>query len=217
MLTFKDRMFGLREGTCTCVDAWDDEVQCRSFATYICDCGYTHTRVLNKYRTRCPACHPQEIAKRERREQRKLARPSLPTKECNSWTDMMRRCYNTKCHKYHRYGGRGIKVCHRWHTFSSFLEDMGERPAGSTLDRIDNDWHYTPLNCRWATQEEQTNNTCNQRYITINGERCCVTEWARRSGLTRMLINRRFENGWQNEDLLKPAVFGYHLLLPHIL
>lgn len=217
MSAFKEHMCGLRYGTCICIDAWQEGERGPFFLVYKCDCGHIHQRKLSKIHVRCPACHPQEIAKRERREQRKLTRPSLPTKEYNSWTDMMRRCYNTKCHKYHRYGGRGIKVCHRWHTFSNFLEDMGERPVGSTLDRIDNDWHYTPFNCRWATQEEQTNNTCNQRYITINGERCCVTEWARRSGLTRMLINRRFENGWQNEDLLKPAVFGYHLLLPHII
>lgn len=72
---------------------------------------------------------------------------------------MKQRCYNPKQGKYRLYGGRGITVCDRWrYSFESFLADMGERPAGKTLDRIDNDGNYEPGNCRWATPAEQIAN-----------------------------------------------------------
>jgi hypothetical protein len=75
-----------------------------------------------------------------------------------SWFGMLTRCRNSKQRCYANYGGRGISVCERWLTFETFLADMGERPLGLTLDRINNDGNYEPGNCRWATAKEQRAN-----------------------------------------------------------
>lgn len=76
----------------------------------------------------------------------------------SSWASMKERCNNPNSTCYHKYGARGIKVCKRWATFNKFFEDMGLRPKGKTLDRINNDGDYKPSNCKWSTPLEQSNN-----------------------------------------------------------
>ena len=76
-----------------------------------------------------------------------------------TWIAMRARCYNPNIPDFKKYGARGITICNRWNSFTNFLTDMGERPKGTTLDRIDNELGYKPDNCRWATKSEQCRNT----------------------------------------------------------
>lgn len=124
--------------------------------------------------------------------------------EFQTWADMRKRCHGPKCKSYGSHGGRGIKVCKRWRSsFRNFLLDMGKRPSAEySLDRINNDWHYCPSNCRWATRSQQQRNTRRNHMITHNGETQCITEWAKRLNVTSMCILGRLRKGWSVEKTL---------------
>jgi hypothetical protein len=119
----------------------------------------------------------------------------------DSWKNMMRRCLNPKHKTYSCYGGRGITVCERWKTFENFLADMGEKPAGKTLGRINNNEGYEPFNCRWETRQEQNNNTRRLRLFYRHGEIDTLAGWARRLGLSGSTIRDRIRNGWEYRRL----------------
>jgi len=125
---------------------------------------------------------------------------SHTTPEYHAWRDMRKRCRWSAHRKWHRYGGRGIKVCKRWSSFIVFLNDMGLRPtSGHTLERIDNDGDYKPSNCKWATQQEQQQNHSRNHKITAWGETLTITEWCRRSGRSSHCIRSRLEKGYRPE------------------
>lgn len=94
----------------------------------------------------------------------------------NGWLSMIQRCTDPSDLHYKNYGGRGITVCERWKDFENFYADMGKKPDGLTLDRIDNDAGYSPDNCRWATRaQQQRNRRCNR--LTIEDARSIRARW----------------------------------------
>lgn len=115
---------------------------------------------------------------------------------------MMQRCYNPNRDSFSEYGGRGIKVCARWHTFENFVADMGPRPAGMTLERINNDGDYEPSNCKWATRLEQAMNRRSNTFLELNGERLTASEWSARLGISKATICKRRKAGRSDEQCL---------------
>ena len=114
-----------------------------------------------------------------------------------TWSGIKFRCENPNSGEYAAYGGRGITVCERWQKFENFLEDMGERPKGKTIDRIDVNGNYEPSNCRWATPKEQARNRRSNTLITYNGETKTLAEWAEITGICSNTISNRIKNlGW---------------------
>lgn len=120
-----------------------------------------------------------------------------------SWSSMKQRCYNPKTTGYEYYGGRGVTVCAKWRgSFEAFLDDMGERPIGKTLDRINNDGPYEPGNCRWADKDTQSRNQSRSHYLTLNGETMVLEDWAERLGLWPRSLRGRLKRGWPLEKAL---------------
>lgn len=111
------------------------------------------------------------------------------------WHGMKMRCIKKTHKSYYLYGGRGIKVCDRWmNSFEAFFEDMGDRPKGWSLDRINANGDYCKENCRWASNEIQTRNKRNNKFIEFNGTNLCLTDWAKRLGIGNAALMKRLKN-----------------------
>lgn len=112
------------------------------------------------------------------------------------------------CHAYPYYGGRGIKVCERWKDFANFLQDMGEKPAGMTIDRINVDGDYCPENCRWADAIEQMNNRRNVHRLTANGITDTIRGWSERTGLPQDTIYLRLKRGASHDEAVNRPYYS---------
>lgn len=125
------------------------------------------------------------------------------TPEYHSWWSMRARCYDKNNNRYERYGGRGIKVCERWlQDKQNFFDDMGPQPKDGkryTIERIDSNGDYTPENCKWATYEEQANNTSTNRWIEYNGQKFTIAQLAKKFNINPSIFLSRIDNGWDIE------------------
>lgn len=167
------------------------------------DCVEGMFSELDNLQLLCSACHSKKSG--EEVEQRKISKGlrTLHPREESSYRNMMSRCTNPKATGYEHYGGRGIEVCERWNgSFANFLEDMGERPEGTTLERVDVDGDYCKDNCRWATPTEQARNKSDNHYIAYNGEVKTLQEWSEVVNLKPNTILYRLRRGWPVEQAL---------------
>lgn len=164
-----------------------------------CDCGTEkpisggHLRSGNV--VSC-GCYIKEIAKNPK------THGATYTRASKIWVSMNQRCNNPKNSRYSDYGGRGIKVCDRWLKLENFIADMGQPPAGMTLDRINNDLGYEPSNCRWATSIQQARNTSANRLVTINGITKTLAEWCEIYDLKYQTAHSRIRKGWSEEEAI---------------
>lgn len=131
-------------------------------------------------------------------------RPASPT--YTSWSGMRSRCSNPKNPNYRDYGAVGITVCARWGDFRAFLLDMGPRPKGTSIDRIDGTKGYSPDNCRWATLKEQARNKSTTVRYTVGCESLTVPELEEVTGIKDGTIRDRLARGWCLEKAItKPS------------
>lgn len=140
--------------------------------------------------------------------------------EYNIWLHIKQRCTNPKSKSYSYYGGRGIKICEKWiNSFQEFYNDMGPRPDSThSIERINNNLGYNKLNCRWATKTEQARNTRATFYLTFQGQKKCVSEWADIFKMPAWLITQRIKRyGWSVEDafLTQERKIGRRKILNH--
>lgn len=174
-----------------------------------CDCGQTSivaTRELRTGDTKSCGCWNRDTAAARRR-----THGASYSREYVSWANMWQRCTNPKHPSYPRYGGRGITICERWRSFANFLADMGPRPPDLTIERTDNDGHYTPENCVWDTRKRQGRNKSNNKRLPYQGVAVAMAEAVERSGAADYFCVRgRLNRGWDADRALQtPPHPGY--------
>jgi hypothetical protein len=113
------------------------------------------------------------------------------------------RCTNPNDDRWNSYGGSGVTVCKRWRRFELFLEDMGKRPAGTSLDRYPDPYgNYEPGNCRWATRQQQQNNMRSNVLLEFAGTAQTIAQWAEEAGIAYGTLETRLKRGWDLERAL---------------
>lgn len=174
---------------------WFSSRQKNRYAVCRCECGSVEAVRTNQLRgpdgNRCKKCST-------------TTHGLTSSCEYKVWQGMVRRCSNTNERYYHHYGGRGITVCERWRHFPNFYADMGPRPSSDhSLDRIDNDGHYEPGNCRWATRSQQQRNKRSNHHLYYEGRSILLVEAAEISGIPIHTISARLRVGWTVKEAIE--------------
>jgi len=171
-----------------------------------CECGnqsaVSATHLIMQHTRSCGCLHQESVKTMH------ITHGLAHTSTYDIWRGILTRCNNPNNHTYERYGGRGIRVCNSWMKFTNFLEDMGERPTGLSIDRINNNGHYSCGHCdectengwvtngRWATTSEQANNTSRTHYITYQGKTQSLKFWAKELHINYGTLRNRIYQGW---------------------
>lgn len=166
-----------------------------------CDCGVVREvipRSLREGRSLSCGCLAKDINTRH-------GGHGCP--EYESWKGMWNRCTKKDDRAYPYYGGRGVRVHFSWRDLDVFRLDVGPRPGPEySIDRIDNDGHYEPGNCRWATMKEQSRNRRSNRLLELGGVVLPVTVWSERVGICAGTLFKRLRLGWSVEKVLMSPV-----------
>lgn len=170
-----------------------------------CVCGRATDVVgksLRRGLTRSCGCLHDEVAA-----QRQRSHGLCGTREYQAWGAAKTRCFNPRQTQFKNYGGRGITMCDEWRSsFEVFLRDMGQCPAGCSIDRVDVNGPYAPGNCRWVPITVQANNTRANHRLTFNGETNTLSEWEQRLGFGRGVLSRRLSLGWSATKALTAPI-----------
>ena len=176
------------------------EIGGHRYWVFDCDCGTRICRIASRVATGkikhcgCKKHNPLYVDGRTNHPLHKI------------WLGMRARCNNPNVKSYKDYGAKGIKICDRWSDFAAFAEDMGERPYGYTIERLDIDLGYSPENCVWASMKAQARNKSNNRLLTHKGKTKCIGEWAEELGLKPGTISMRLNAyGYTVEQALRPV------------
>jgi len=183
--------------------AWNDTTE-SAIGTFSCDCGNTYTG--NPYsvftgNTKSCGCLARDILN-ARNHKHGMARSKI----YQIWADMVARCVRPTHKRWSDYGGRGITVSEDWLNFEAFYRDMGDRPHGCSLDRVDNNLGYSASNCRWATSHEQATNKRNNRYLEAFGFSLPITWWGQLIGMGSSDLGRKLKSDLSLEDIVVARV-----------
>lgn len=175
-----------------------------------CDCGKVKSirsaHLIDGKIQSCGCLHSERAAKRIYKMHEKNIKTGIsnsPTYQ--SWCGMKQRCTNPRSNFFSYYGGRGIIICPRWiDSFENFLVDMGKKPHGHSLDRIDPNGNYEPNNCRWATRKQQQNNLRSNRVYEIYGRKLTISQMADLFDIKRSTLDGRISRGITIEKAVIP-------------
>lgn len=185
-----------------------------SFWFCMCDCGnekiVSRNHLVTSHTKSCGCLNKQTLWKVKHR--------MVGQRFYKIWKGIKNRCLNNRNPKFKNWGGRGITVCKRWLIFTNFRDDMlqsyndhvkkfGEKQT--TIDRVDNNKGYSPENCRFATYKEQCNNTRKNRWITFDGKKLTMKQWAEKLNIKYSIIQDRIKDGWTIEEVLTTPINKY--------
>lgn len=193
----KPSLVGKKYGRLTVVEKLESPGARNSRYKCVCECGGVKVTASNNFLsggTKSCGCLHMESARDASIKARKHGKAG--TRTYKTWQSMFGRCYSPSNRSFMYYGAKGITVCDRWRSFESFLEDMGERPDGMTLDRFDSSKNYEPGNCRWATKTDQANNRSNNVMVRYEDKTITLAQFARAIGLTHSGATNRLRRSY---------------------